>query len=157
MDMQNIFMDKLTVLPQKQLELSGMERGRTVLNKNYSYIREKLEEAKLNVAISVGNAQFVDSAQRPNRPSSPNHKQDIIKGIIIGLGIGVLIALLIELLDKQRIMYTRLSLSDDPEAIEMKNRLMKSISVLGFPSGTDVNTIFDSMKKTIEKMQSFVD
>ena len=64
---------------------------------------------------------------------------------------------LIELLDKQRIMYTRLSLSDDSEAIEMKNRLVKSISVLGFPSGTDVNTIFDSMKKTIEKMQTFVD
>ena len=64
---------------------------------------------------------------------------------------------LILLLDKQRIMYTRLSLSDDPQAIEMKNQLLKSLSVLGFPAGTDVNTVFDSMKKTIEKMKSFVD
>ena len=64
---------------------------------------------------------------------------------------------LILLLDKQRIMYTRLSLSDDPQAIEMKNQLLKSLSVLGFPSGTDVNTVFDSMKKTIEKMKSYVD
>ena len=64
---------------------------------------------------------------------------------------------LILLLDKQRIMYTRLSLSDDPQAIEMKDQLLKSLSVLGFPSGTDINLVFDSMKKTIEKMKSFVD
>ena len=64
---------------------------------------------------------------------------------------------LIILLDKQRIMYTRLSLSDDPQAIEMKDQLLKSLSVLGFPSGTDINLVFDSMKKTIEKMKSFVD
>tara|TARA_B100000287_G_C19985391_1_gene524219 strand:+ start:128 stop:457 length:330 start_codon:yes stop_codon:yes gene_type:complete len=64
---------------------------------------------------------------------------------------------LIELLEKQRIMYTRLSLSDDPEAVEMKDRLLQSLSVLGFPSGTDINLVFDSMKKTIEKMRSFVD
>jgi len=64
---------------------------------------------------------------------------------------------LILLLDKQRIMYMRLSLSDDPQAIEMKDQLLKSLSVLGFPSGTDINLVFDSMKKTIEKMKSFVD
>ena len=64
---------------------------------------------------------------------------------------------LILLLDKQRIMYMRLSLSDDSQAIEMKDQLLKSLSVLGFPSGTDINLVFDSMKKTIEKMKSFVD
>ena len=43
------------------------------------------------------------------------------------------IELLIELLEKQRIMYTRLSLSKDPEAIKMKEDLERSIVVMGFP------------------------
>ena len=58
-----------------------------------------MEESKLNVAIQVGNAQFLDSAQKPRRPSSPNHKRDIIMGIAVGLGLGILLALLIEFLD----------------------------------------------------------
>ena len=70
-----------------------------VLNKNYSFIREKLEESKLNVAIQVGNAQFLDSAQKPSRPSSPNNKKNIIMGLVIGFGVGVFLALLIEFLD----------------------------------------------------------
>ena len=62
-----------------------------------------------------------------------------------------------ELLDKQCIMYTRLSLSDDPEAVKMKENLIQSVSSLGFPHGTDVNILFDTMKKTIDKMKNAVD
>tara|TARA_B100000902_G_scaffold146413_1_gene143539 strand:- start:110 stop:439 length:330 start_codon:yes stop_codon:yes gene_type:complete len=64
---------------------------------------------------------------------------------------------LIELLDKQRIMYTRLSLSDDPEAVKMKEQLVESIQIMGYPKGTDINVLFDTMKKTIEKMKETVD
>ena len=64
---------------------------------------------------------------------------------------------LIDLLDKQRVMYTRLSLSDDPEAIQLRDQLKKSVSLMGYPQGTDVNILFDSMKKTIEKMRNTVD
>ena len=34
--------------------------------------------------------------------------------------------MLSDLLEKQRVMYTRLSLSDDPKAVEMKENLVKS-------------------------------
>ena len=64
---------------------------------------------------------------------------------------------LIELLDKQRIMYTRLSLSDDPEAVKMKEQLAESVQIMGYPKGTDINVLFDTMKKTIEKMKETVD
>ena len=37
------------------------------------------------------------------------------------------------LLEKQRVMYTRLSLSDDPQAVEMKENLRKSVAMMGFP------------------------
>ena len=62
------------------------------------------------------------------------------------------------LLEKQKIMYARVSLSDDPQAIEMKKNLEKSVKLMGFPTGTDMAQIFDAMDKTIEKLrQSIVD
>ena len=38
-----------------------------------------------------------------------------------------------QLLQKQQLMYTRLSLSDDPQAIKMKEELQQSLILLGFP------------------------
>ena len=54
------------------------------------------------------------------------------------------------LLEKQRIMYTRLSLSDDLQAVEMKENLRRSVALMGFPPETDMNILFSSMTKTIE-------
>ena len=61
------------------------------------------------------------------------------------------------LLEKQKIMYARLSLSDDPEALTMKKHLEKSVELMGFPSGTDVSILFDGMAKTIEKLKRSTD
>ena len=58
------------------------------------------------------------------------------------------------LLDKQKIIYTRLSLSDDPDAIEMIKNLRKSVKIMGFPEGTDMNILFSAMEDTIEKMKN---
>ena len=67
------------------------------------------------------------------------------------------IDLLTELLEKQKIMYARLSLSDDPEAVKMKDHLQKTIPLLGFPKGTDMNLLFDGMRKTISKLKENID
>ena len=61
------------------------------------------------------------------------------------------------LLEKQRIMYTRLSLSDDPEAVEMKENLRKSVALMGFPPDTDMSILFDSMRETIESLKQYLD
>jgi hypothetical protein len=61
------------------------------------------------------------------------------------------------LLEKQRVMYTRLSLSDDPKAIEMKENLRKSVSMMGFPPETDMQTLFDSMNATIKSLKEYID
>lgn len=61
------------------------------------------------------------------------------------------------LLEKQRVMYTRLSLSDDPKAIEMKENLRKSVSIMGFSPDTDMNYLFKSMNATIESLRKYVD
>ena len=67
------------------------------------------------------------------------------------------IDLLTELLEKQIVMYTRLSLSDDPEAVKMKEQLHKTIPLMGFPRGTDMNLLFEGMKETISKLKDNID
>ena len=64
---------------------------------------------------------------------------------------------LTELLDKQKIMYARLSLSDDPEAIELLNSMKSSFQVMGFPTNMNVNQFFDEAKKTIETLRVSID
>ena len=61
------------------------------------------------------------------------------------------------LLEKQRVMYTRLSLSDDPEAIKLKKQLELSVQTMGFPAGTDIQILFDGMKGTIENLENHID
>jgi hypothetical protein len=63
--------------------------------------------------------------------------------------------LLSNLLEKQQLLYTRLSLSDDPKAIEMKNQIVESSRMLGF-GNADVNSIFKSMRMTIENLKTKV-
>ena len=62
-----------------------------------------------------------------------------------------------ELLDMQRVMYTRLSLSEDPKAKTMKGELEKSVQLLGFPKGTDISVLFNGMNQTIESLKSKID
>ena len=67
------------------------------------------------------------------------------------------IEMLGQLLEKQRVMYTRMSLSDDPEAVKMKNQLLKSVEVMGFPNGTDVSILFNGMSQTIDSLKQQLD
>ena len=64
---------------------------------------------------------------------------------------------LTELLERQKVLYTRISLSDDKEAIDLKNHLQKSVELMGFPEGTDMLLLFSGMSNTIENMKSQLD
>ena len=65
--------------------------------------------------------------------------------------------LLEKLLDKQKVLYTRLSLSDDPEAKEMKDRILESANVMGLPPNVDMNVVFTNMSKMIDIMKKQID
>ena len=67
------------------------------------------------------------------------------------------VELLERLLEKQKVLYTRLSLSDDVEAKEMKERIMDSAILMGLPSGVDMNVIFNNMSKMLEVMKDQID
>ena len=61
------------------------------------------------------------------------------------------------LCEKQRVMYTRLSLSDDPEAKQMKKNIIAGASQMGIPTNIDINVLFSQMKQMVEKMKESLD
>jgi len=67
------------------------------------------------------------------------------------------VALLEKLIDKQRVLYARLSLSDDPEAKMMKNRIVESAQMMGLPKDADMNMIFSNMTKMLNVMKAEID
>ena len=62
-----------------------------------------------------------------------------------------------KLLDKQRILYTRLSRSDDPEAIMMKKNITESARMMGMPPDVDMSLIFSNMDKMLKTMRKQID
>jgi len=65
--------------------------------------------------------------------------------------------LLERLLHKQQILYTRLSLSDDPQAKEMKKEICKGAASMGLPPNVDMNIIFNNMNKALNMMREHID
>ena len=61
------------------------------------------------------------------------------------------------LLEKQKVMYARLSLSDDPDALEMKENLRNSMTLMGFSPDTDMNYLFNTFGATIDSLRKSID
>ena len=59
-------------------------------------------------------------------------------------------------LEKQKNLYFRLSLSDDPEALEMKERIQDAAKFLGF-DGNNVNELFAEMENTLTRLDKIAD
>ena len=62
-----------------------------------------------------------------------------------------------KLLDKQRVLYTRLSLSDDLEAKEMKRQVEESAKQMGLPTNVDMNILFANMNNMVSMMRQQID
>ena len=61
------------------------------------------------------------------------------------------------LIDKQKILYARLSLSDDPDAIQMRERITDSAQMMGLPKDVDMNSVFDKMSEMLVIMKQQID
>ena len=67
------------------------------------------------------------------------------------------VEILERLCEKQKVMYTRLSLSDDPEAKEMKKNIIAGASQMGLPTNVDMNILFSQMGQMVEMMRNQLD
>ena len=67
------------------------------------------------------------------------------------------VAILEKLLNKQRVLYTRVSLSDDPEAKEMKKNILEGARQMGLPTNVDMNILFANMNNMVKMMKKQID
>ena len=65
--------------------------------------------------------------------------------------------LLEKLLNKQQILYTRLSLSDDPEAKRMKEEICKGAAAMGLPTNVSMNVLFGNMTLMLNTLRQQID
>ena len=61
------------------------------------------------------------------------------------------------LIEKQQILYARLSLSDDPDAKEMKEHIMESSSMMGIPNSVDMTQVFNQMSEMVQTLKTQID
>ena len=61
------------------------------------------------------------------------------------------------LIEKQKVLYTRLSLSDDPMAKKMKENILKGAADMGLPTNVDMNLLFNDLYKMVDVMKKAVD
>ena len=62
-----------------------------------------------------------------------------------------------KLLNKQQVLYTRLSLSDDPEAKRVKEKIIESAMSMGLPEKTDMSIIFNNISSLVKTMRERID
>ena len=67
------------------------------------------------------------------------------------------VSILERLLNKQRVLFTRVSLSDDPEAKEMKKSILEGARQMGLPTNVDMNILFANMNNMVEMMKKSID
>ena len=91
--------NKLINLPEKILEYTKLERVRSIHAETYSFMRKKLEEARIGEASKIGKIRVVDIAVPNQKPISPNKKLNLIIGLLLGFGIGAIVIVLIEFFD----------------------------------------------------------
>ena len=92
--------DQLYSLPSLQLSFARLERETSVLSQTYLFLRQKLEESKIQVATESGKLQVIDSAIKNTKRDSPNHKLNLLGGFLFGLFLSAFIVFISESLDK---------------------------------------------------------
>ena len=60
-------------------------------------------------------------------------------------------------LEKQKNFIFRISLSDDPDAIEMKNTILESAQMFGIGPVNNVSILFEKLEKSIDALEKSLD
>ena len=50
-----------------------------------------------------------------------------------------------------------MSLSDDPDALKMKENIIESASMMGIPNSVDMSKVFDQMSTMVETLRIQID
>ena len=60
-------------------------------------------------------------------------------------------------LEKQKLFFFRVSLSDDPEAVQVKDHILDTAQMFGFKEMTGMDKFFQQLDDTIKKVEKDLD
>ncbi len=86
-DIVSGYEQKFDLLPKKSIELASLKRNSESLEKLYSLIEEKYQEALINEQSQPGNVLVVDKGRIPEKPAKPNRLLIVLIGIVLGSGL----------------------------------------------------------------------
>ena len=58
-----------------------------------------------------------------------------------------------KLIEKQKVFYYRIKLSDDPEAVSVRETMQQGVIMLGATPGTPIETMFDELLEKVQMMR----
>lgn len=60
-------------------------------------------------------------------------------------------------LEKQKLFIFRMSLSDDPEAVELKEQIISSAKMFGMDEGETIQDFFNKMEQSLDELEKSLD
>lgn len=86
-DVVKKYEEKFNKLPKTSLDLARFQRNRESLEKLYTLVEERFQEAVINEQSQPGNVLIIDDARVPENPAKPNRILIVIIGFILGTGL----------------------------------------------------------------------
>ncbi|MEJ2617367.1 MAG: polysaccharide biosynthesis tyrosine autokinase, partial [Ignavibacteriaceae bacterium] len=108
----NNYEGKFNQLPKKSIELARLQRKSEALDKLYSLIEEKYQEALINEQSQPGNVLVVDRGRIEDKPAKPNRILIVLIGLVLGTGLAFVYVLVRDYFDNT---------VKTPEDIQRKN------------------------------------
>ena len=73
------YKDDIKILPEKQSYLGKLNREKEVLSNTYSYMRQKMEEARVSMASEPGKVRVINKAEISKNPISPKVSKNLFE------------------------------------------------------------------------------
>ena len=83
------YQNEIKALPEKQSFLGKLNREKKVLSNTYSYMRQKMEEARVSMASEPGKVRIINQATMSTTPKSPNVSKNLFMALILGAFFGL--------------------------------------------------------------------
>jgi capsular exopolysaccharide synthesis family protein len=82
--LKQYYESQLGTLPKKQQDYAKLLRDHEVVNKTYTFLKEKQDESRIMLGSEVGSVSLVGSAFKPFEPESPDLKKNLLLGLVLG-------------------------------------------------------------------------
>lgn len=79
--------ERFSKLPKTSLDLARFQRNRESLEKLYTLVEERYQEALITEQSQPGSALIIDNARIPDKPAKPNRILIVLLGVLLGSGI----------------------------------------------------------------------